>query len=218
MKLNDDTLQLHIEALIFASERPINVAEICQMLNQSLSDETETVQVPTEKVENLIAAIRIKYDADHYPFHVTRSGNGYQFLTKKTYHQTVITLNKEKYIKKLSTASMETLSIIAYKQPVTKAEMEYIRGVSCDYAVQKLLEKELIVILGRKEDAIGKPLLYGTSKSFMDYLGINSADELPKLREISALDYIIPTEGKDAVPEDSMSIIIPEELSDVNAQ
>ena len=117
-------------------------------------------------------------------FGLVESGGGWQFLTKPEYHKTIAQLNGDKYLKKLSVASIETLSIIAYKQPVTKSEIESIRGVNCDYAVQKLLEKELVVISGRKEEAVGKPLLYSTSKNFMDYFGINSADDLPKIKEI----------------------------------
>ena len=79
---------------------------------------------------------------------------------------------------------METLAIIAYKQPITKSEIESIRGVNCDYAVQKLLEKDLVVIAGRNEEAVGKPLIYTTSKSFMDYFGINSKEDLPKINEV----------------------------------
>ena len=95
---------------------------------------------------------------------------------------------------------METLSIIAYKQPITKGEIEYIRGVSADYSIQKLLEKELIIIAGRKEDAVGKPLVYTTSKFFMDYLGINSPSQLPQLKDITDREIVIPTNAADALP------------------
>jgi segregation and condensation protein B len=84
----------------------------------------------------------------------------------------------------LSQAALETLAIIAYKQPVTKPDIEQIRGVNCDYSIQKLLEKELISIIGKSE-AIGKPILYGTSTVFMDYFGINSIDELPQIKEFT---------------------------------
>jgi len=89
---------------------------------------------------------------------VIKSGGGWQFLTKPAYHSTISQLYGDKFLKKLSVASMETLSIIAYEQPVTKSEIELIRGVNCDYAVQKLLEKELIIIAGRKEDSPGSLL------------------------------------------------------------
>ena len=110
-------------------------------------------------------------------------------------------LNREKFLKRLSSAAMETLSIIAYKQPVTKGEIEAIRGVSSDYAVQKLLEKELIVISGRNEKAPGQPLLYSTSSNFMDYFGINNAEDLPKIREVLAEQVIEPTIVQEALDE-----------------
>ena len=84
----------------------------------------------------------------------------------------------------MSNAALESLAIIAYKQPITKGEIEKIRGVNSDYSVQKLLEKELIIITGRKEDQPGQPLIYATSKNFMDYFGINTTDDLPKIREV----------------------------------
>ena len=94
---------------------------------------------------------------------------------------------------------METLAIVAYKQPITKSEIEYIRGVSADYSIQKLLEKELILISGRSETMPGKPLLYVTSKTFMDYFGINSPEDLPKIKEVLAEQLI---EGTIVNPED----------------
>ena len=119
------------------------------------------------------------------------------FLPKRNYHKTVAQLNGEKFLKRLSAASLETLAIIAYKQPVTKGEIESIRGVSSDYAVQKLLEKELIIISGRNEKMPGHPLVYSTSRNFMDYFGINSADELPKIKEVLAEQMVEPTIIKD---------------------
>lgn len=172
----------HVEALIFASDRALTTLEITEMLNNAPDFEEEKITL--DKVEAAIEGIVEKYSADFYPFEVKQIGGGWQFLTRKEYHNTVAQLNADKFLKRLSAASLETLSIIAYKQPVTKGEIEAIRGVSCDYAVQKLLEKELIIISGRNEKAPGQPLLYSTSKNFMDYFGINSAEDLPKLREI----------------------------------
>ncbi len=189
-------LMPHVEALIFASERPITMMEVVDMLTQHFEGE----EVPESRVAAAVEAIREKYDAEYYPFQLREVGGGYQFLTKKEYHKTVLQLNGDKHIKKLSTAAMETLAIIAYKQPITKSEIEYIRGVSVDYSVQKLLDKELISIVGRKEDAVGKPLIYGTSKNFMDYLGINSSDDLPELKDIMNIDIVIPTDGSEAEP------------------
>lgn len=193
----------HVEALIFASERPLTQIEMTEIMSQAL----ETV-VETERIATCLDAIREKYDVDYYPFQLKEIGGGYQFLTKKAFHKTVLQLNGEKHIKKLSTAAMETLSIIAYKQPITKSEIEYIRGVSADYSIQKLLEKELIVIAGRNEDMVGKPLIYTTSKNFMDYLGINSPAQLPQLKDITDLQIVMPTSSLEAVPDDAKGLIM----------
>ncbi|MEJ7822288.1 MAG: SMC-Scp complex subunit ScpB, partial [Chitinophagaceae bacterium] len=172
----------HIEALIFASDKPLSTLELVDLINNALGFIEDKASL--DQVESAIEAIREKYDSEFYAFEMKESGGGWQFLTKKEYHTTIAQLNADKYLKKLSTASLETLSIIAYKQPITKSEIENIRGVNCDYAVQKLLEKELVIIAGRNEDAVGKPLIYTTSKSFMDYFGINSPDDLPKIKEV----------------------------------
>jgi len=172
----------HVEALIFASDRALTTLEITELLNSSPDFDDEKITL--DKVEAALEGIVEKYSADFYPFEVKQIGGGWQFLTRKEFHKTVAQLNADKFLKRLSAASLETLSIIAYKQPVTKGEIEAIRGVSCDYAVQKLLEKELVIISGRNEKAPGQPLLYSTSKNFMDYFGINSAEDLPKLKEI----------------------------------
>ena len=181
----------HIEALIFASDKPLALPELVELLNNAMGfiDDRAT----ENQAEAAVNAIREKYDAEFYAFGLVESGGGWQFLTKPEYHKTIAQLNGDKFLKKLSVASIETLSIIAYKQPVTKSEMELIRGVNCDYAVQKLLEKELVIISGRKEEAVGKPLLYSTSRNFMDYFGINSADDLPKIKEILNQEIIVAT-------------------------
>ena len=185
----------HIEALIFASDKPLTTLEITELVNNSFEDLDEKIKL--DQVETALESITEKYKSESFPFEVLQCGGGWQFLTKKEFHRTVAQLNGEKFLKRLSAASLETLSIIAYKQPVTKGEIESIRGVSCDYAVQKLLEKELIIISGRNEKAPGQPLLYSTSEGFMDYFGINSAEELPKIREVLADQLVEPTMMKD---------------------
>src|SRR5690348_11419705 len=179
----------HIEALIFASEKPLTSLEITELLNNIFIEDKITL----DQVESAIEGITEKYNSEFYPFEVRQIGGGWQFLTKKDFHKTVAQLNGEKFLKRLSSAALETLAIIAYKQPVTKGEIEAIRGVSSDYAVQKLLEKELIIISGRNEKLPGHPLVYATSKNFMDYFGINSADDLPKIKEVLAEQIVEPT-------------------------
>ncbi len=178
----------HIEVLIFASEKPLTALEITELINNAFAFLEERVTL--DQIESCIEGIIEKYATEFYPFEIRESGGGYQFLTKKDYHQTVAQLNGDKFLKRLSTAALETLAIIAYKQPVTKGEIEAIRGVNSDYSVQKLLEKELIIISGRNEKMPGHPLVYATSKTFMDYFGINSTDDLPKIKEVLAEQLI----------------------------
>src|SRR6476620_8842403 len=182
---------LHIEALIFASEKPLTSLDIVELINNAFGFMEERIML--DQVESCIEGIHEKYQSEFYPFEVKESGGGWQFLTKKDFHKTIAQLNGDKFLKRLSTAAMETLAIVAYKQPITKGEIESIRGVNSDYSIQKLLEKELIVITGRSENLPGKPLVYATSKSFMDYFGINSTDDLPKIREVLAEQFVQPT-------------------------
>jgi len=180
----------HIEALIFASDKPLTALEITELINNAFGFMEDKITL--DQIESCIEGIKEKYDAEFYPFEIRESGGGLQFLTKKAYHKTVGQLNGDKFLKRLSAAALETLSIIAYKQPITKGEIESIRGVSTDYSIQKLLEKELIIICGRSETLPGKPLLYQTSKSFMDYFGLNTPEDLPKIKEVLA-EQIMPT-------------------------
>lgn len=193
--MNISTIIPHIEALIFASDKPLTALEITEYVNNALGFIEDRASL--DQVETAIEGIKEKYDTEFYAFELKQSGGGLQFLTKAAYHKTVALINGDKFIKKLSTASLETLAIIAYKQPITKSEIESIRGVNCDYAVQKLLEKDLIIISGRNEDAVGKPLIYATSKSFMDYFGINSADDLPKISEVLIEEFTKATSVND---------------------
>lgn len=181
----------HIEALIFASEKPLTAIELTELVNNAFGFLDDKVGI--DQVETSIEGIKEKYASEFFPFELRESGGGLQFLTKKEYHQTIVQLNGDKFLKRLSTAALETLAIIAYKQPITKSEIEAIRGVNCDYSIQKLLEKELIVISGRNEQMVGKPLIYATSRHFMDYFGINSSDELPKISEVLAEQVVMPT-------------------------
>jgi segregation and condensation protein B len=181
----------HIEALIFASEKPLTAIELTELVNQAFGFLDDKVGI--DQVQTCIEGVKEKYASEFYPFELRESGGGLQFLTKKEFHQTIVQLNGDKFLKRLSTAALETLAIIAYKQPITKSEIEAIRGVNCDYSIQKLLEKELVIISGRNENMVGKPLIYATSRHFMDYFGINSADELPKISEVLAEQIVTPT-------------------------
>lgn len=173
---------MHIEAVLFSSQQPLSLSDLGVCLEKSL----EQTIAPAE-IADCIEQIVHKYQNDYFAFELVGMGGGYQFLSKPAYHKTIATYTHQKARKKLSTATLETLAIIAYRQPVTKAEIEQIRGVNCDYSVQKLLEKELVAISGRNQDLPGRPLLYATAPFFMDYFGIQSVADLPKLKEIEAV-------------------------------
>ena len=171
-------IEQDIEALIFASDRSISITEIKNSI-ESISN----LELLEQDIHLVIHTIQEKYKADSFVIELVHIDGGYQFLTKKEYHPIVNQLQVHRSKKKLSQTAIETLAIIAYKQPITKLEIEQIRGVNCDYTIQKLLEKELITITG-KADTVGKPILYSTSSLFMDYFGINSIADLPRSKEV----------------------------------
>jgi len=172
----------NIEAIIYASEDGITSQDIKHVLQEALA-----IEISKDELQNLIDKIIIKHKSEDEVLELKVINNSYQFLTKSTYHETINQLQLHRDKKKLSQAALETLAIIAYRQPITKLEIEQIRGVSCDYSVQRLLEKKLIQIAG-KSDSIGKPLLYSTSAQFMNHFGINGVRDLPQLKDIVSVD------------------------------
>ncbi|RMG65722.1 MAG: SMC-Scp complex subunit ScpB [Bacteroidetes bacterium] len=186
-----------IESIVFVAAEPVSPAFILEVLNgtpetgaagEAAAEPPHLWERPVteDEVEAGLEALLKKYQDGIYPFEVRQLAGGYQFLTKRSFYPYVRRTVVQKNQKRLSRAALETLSIIAYRQPITKAEMEFIRGVNCDYAVQKLLDKQLIQITGRA-DGPGRPLLYGTSPFFMQYFGINEVSDLPKLKEFEDL-------------------------------
>ncbi len=171
--------ELYIEALIFSSEQSIRIEEIIYCL-QSVFERDFT----REEIITSLGNIKLKYQDGNLAIELIHIANGYQFLTKKEYHAVINLLQIQRSKKKLSPAALETLSIIAYKQQVTKLEIEQIRGVNSDYSIQKLLEKDLITIIGKSE-TVGRPILYGPSQQFMDHFGINSLSELPQIKDFT---------------------------------
>ena len=175
-------LAQYVESLIFASENPLTPQEMAQYLSEYL--QTSVVE---EEIQSLIQHLIAKYEQEEFSFGLRKINGGYVFMTKGAYHELNGLVLKSMNRKKLTKTLMETISIIAYKQPVSKGEIESIRGVSSDYAIQKLLDKELIDISGRSEE-LGKPLLYKTSEKFMNHFGLNSIDDLPALKELQLED------------------------------
>jgi segregation and condensation protein B len=192
-----DFLQNHIEALIFCAPSPIKLADIKACLSEMFN-----ADVPEEDIQGALLRLEEKFHAEEFSFQINKAAGGYHFLTKPSYQASISIMLKQQSKKRLSTSAMETLSIIAYKQPISKTEIENIRGVNCDYAVQKLLDKGLIEITGKAE-TIGRPMLYGTTVKFMEYFGINDLQELPTPKDFSSEVNTIgqSTDLKDEIKE-----------------
>lgn len=171
-------VEQYIEALIFASDTSIRLKEIAICLQIATQKD-----IADEEINTYLENIKNRYQHRSFAIELIKIGEGYQFLTKKEMHPVIQQLQLQRSKKKLSQAALETLSIIAYRQPITKSEIEQIRGVNCDYTIQKLLEKDLINISG-KADGPGRPLLYHLSPYFLDYFGINSVLDLPQLKDL----------------------------------
>lgn len=191
-----DFLQNHIEAIIFCSPNPVKLGEITACLSEMFGAE-----VPEQDVKDAIQRLEEKFATDEFAFQIYKTGGGYVFMTKPAYQSSIGILLKHQSKKRLSNSALETLSIIAYKQPATKPEIENIRGVNCDFTIQKLLDKGLIEIKG-KADSIGRPLLYGTSQKFMEYFGINDLSELPVPKDFNAEEENTIGESLDAKDPD----------------
>jgi segregation and condensation protein B len=167
-------------------------------------------EVPEEDIMGAIQRLEEKYQGDDFSFQLFKAAGGYQFLTKPAYQASIGIMLKQQSKKRLSTSAMETLSIIAYKQPISKTEIENIRGVNCDYAVQKLLDKGLIEITGKAE-SIGRPMLYGTTVKFMEYFGINDIAELPTPKEfVAEVNTIGENPEQNETSEQSENLGLPE--------
>lgn len=172
-----------IEALIFSSDEPINAGEIMRSIKGIDGDD---IQVTSSDIEECINALNKKYEENNISFRIINIANGYLFASDKEYAKYIGFLSSEKSKRRLSQAALETLAIIAYKQPVTKPELETIRGVNSDYILNTLLEKRLITITGRAE-SVGRPLLYGTTDEFLKYFALSKITDLPKPREIDEI-------------------------------
>ncbi len=181
-----------VEALIFSSDRPLTLKQLKDIINEEKS--ISGLAVDIKKLESAVRELTEQYDSDEYSYRLMEIAGGYRFATKKEYAVWLAKLNKEKLKRKLSQSALETLAIIAYNQPITKSEMEYIRGVNVDYIVGALLEKDLITIKGRA-DALGRPMLFGTTNTFLEYMGIASVNDLPPLKAIEEIIKSGPPDG-----------------------
>ena len=167
-----------MEALLFASERPLSLEEMKQAFEED---------IPAEGMRTILAGLKEEYEREGRGFKLEEIAGGYQVMTDGRFGPILKRFFQSREKKRISRASLETLSVIAYKQPVTRAEIEFIRGVNVDGALKTLLEKGLVRIVGRKE-VPGRPILYGTSKEFLERFGLPSLKELPVLPEYGLKD------------------------------
>lgn len=165
-----------VEALIFASDSPVTENRI-----KSVIEELNNVQI-----QDIVDELNEEYKKSQRSFEITRLGGGFQFVTRSEFAGFIKQFYKGRSKSKLSRASLETLAIIAFKQPISRPEVDSIRGVNSDGVVKNLLERNLIQIAGRS-DKIGRALLYGTTQEFLQYFGVNEISELPKPKEIEEL-------------------------------
>ena len=168
-----------IECLIFASEKPVSAGKLAELLvggdGQSGPD--------TRDVRKIVEQLRAEYDAQGRAFQIEEIADGYRMLTRPEYHQWVGALAADRQKGKLSPAALETLAVVAYKQPVSRSHVEDIRGVQSGQLLRTLMEKRLVKVVGR-ENVPGRPLLYGTTKEFLDHFGLKTIKDLPTAKDL----------------------------------
>lgn len=189
----DHPLGARVEALLMSTDRPLSEARLAQMLGL----EGKGV---SQHVRDAIDELNAEYDKTGRAFRVESVAGGRQILTQPDFGPLLARLHTDRQQSKLSQAALETLSIIAYRQPLMRAEIEAIRGVACGEVLRGLLERRMVKIVGRAE-VLGRPMLYGTTKEFLNVFGLASVDDLPAVQGLErSPSYVKPeeTDGKDA--------------------
>ena len=171
-----------IEALIFASPEPISWEKLSAIVKES----EEELELDQQTVRQIVNQLNDRFEENDLSFRIEETGGGYTYVTQPRFHPWLSIFQHENAYRKLSQSAIETLAIVAYRQPITKPEVDSIRGVDSGYILRQLLEKMLVKVSGRA-DSPGKPLLYKTTAYFLKHFGINSVDELPKPREIDEI-------------------------------
>jgi segregation and condensation protein B len=169
---NEPTVESVTEAVLFASDEPLREARLADIVGTSAS-----------QIRRHIKTLNDKYQTNNNAFRIEQIAGGYQMMTLSPYNHWLQKLLRVRDASKLSPAALETLAIIAYKQPIIRADIETIRGVAVGEIIRALMYKGLVKIIGRAE-VVGRPLLYGTTKKFLEAFGLNSLKDLPKIEEL----------------------------------
>jgi len=172
----ENNIRSAIEALLFSSEKPLTL----QQLKGALDD------LGLEQLRQELEGLKAEYESSNRGVRIAEIAGGYQMITASTFAPFLKKLYKERRMERLSKPALETLAIIAYKQPLTKLDIEALRGVNVDGVISSLLDKNMIRIAGRKK-APGRPLVFGTTRQFMEYFGLKSLDELPKMEDFARM-------------------------------
>lgn len=200
-------LKGHLEALLLSIDKPIPAEKAGRALGLIPEDKPESSAKPdgepteTQKrasakrsavvesaervIEQLVAALNAEYESSARSFRIERVAGGLRVMTQPAFAPTLARFHKDRQQTRLSKAAVETLAIIAYRQPITRAELESIRGVSCGEVLKSLIDRHLVGIRGRAEE-LGRPLLYGTTRQFLDHFGLASTADLPSPEELKA--------------------------------
>ncbi len=202
----DEKLISVIEALIFASDTPLPMGKIKEIVEE----------VGAREVRKAVTILNERYEKQGSALTIVEVAGGFQMVTRPEYAEYLQKLYKTRQSNRLTQKALETLAIVAYKQPITKQEIEHIRGVNVDGVIRTLIERNLITVVGR-EKAPGNPLLYGTTKVFLEYFGLKSLDDLPKLKEI---DEILKSDDKflESLDQVALEQLSPEELGITNSE
>ena len=183
--MEENNLKSAVEALIFASERPVTMEQMRRALGNS----------DTAVLRKIIDELKSEYETANRGFRLTEIAGGFQMITCPVFAPFLKKLYKERSADRLSKPALESLAIIAYKQPLTKSEIESLRNVNVDGVMKSLLEKNLIRICGRKK-VPGRPFVFGTTRQFLEHFGLKSLEELPKFEDFNALAKEAETRGE----------------------
>ena len=206
-----------VEALLFASQEPLGVPQMCAAVKETAKDicdaasesltEGSPVQIPEwvaplaatteEQVRGILDELIARYAAEKHAFTLVERANGWRIAARGEYAEWCRALYPGKKVQRLSQPALETLAIVAYRQPITKAGIEAVRGVSVDAMVQQLIDRGLMKIEGRA-DLPGRPLLYGTTEAFLDHFGVRSLDDMPNASELRRVKLPTAEEGAPA--------------------
>lgn len=228
---DDHDLKLRVEAVVMTADRPLGERKIASILDL-LADARETDDAsnddgpvgpgPVASIREAIEALNADYDAANRSFRIERVAGGLQVLTLPDYAADIARLKGVRQQSRLSQAALETLAIIAYRQPILRADLESIRGVASGEILRGLMERRLVRIAGRAEE-VGRPMLYGTTREFLEVFGLATLDDLPQAKELRPA-AAAPPKKKEAAPESDVQVEVeseptnPAEESVVEAQ